>query len=249
MDDRSIAVFDSGYGGLTFLNQARQLMPGENFIYYGDNKNAPYGNKPEEEIKKLADGVFGFFSRLPVKAAVVACNTVTAECIDYLRGKYDFKIFGMEPALKPAEEALNGKKYLVIGTRATLESQRFLQLISRFPNAEPLVAADLAGEIERYIFEPEKINFDKYFQGIDKSRYGGVVLGCTHYIFVKDKIAELYPDWKIFDGNLGTAKNLKNYIEKTGLKNDEKIGSVHFVGECILRNQVVFSNFVNKYSH
>lgn len=248
MDERSIAVFDSGYGGLTFLKEARDLMPVENFIYYGDNRNAPYGNKSEEEVKKLAEGVFDFFSRLPVKAAVVACNTVTADCIEYLRNKYDFKIFGMEPALKLAERELNGKQFLVVGTRATINSERFKSLNHRFKNAVPLICDALAGEIEHYIFEPEKINLEKYFEKVETKNFAGVVLGCTHYIFLRDKFAELSPDWKVFDGNRGTAKNLQNYIEKAGLHSGEKNGSIHFMGECILRNQVVYSNFVNKYS-
>ena len=126
MEPGYIAFFDSGIGGLTLLKECAQQLAGESFLYFGDNANAPYGNKSPEEIERLALTAFGYLSRFPLKAAVLACNTVTAECAAALRARCPFPVLGVEPALKPAAKAC--KNVLVLATRATLSSKKFRAL-------------------------------------------------------------------------------------------------------------------------
>ena len=118
MEPGYIAFFDSGIGGLTLLKECAQQLAGESFLYFGDNANAPYGNKSPEEIERLTLTAFGYLSRFPLKAAVLACNTVTAECAAALRARCPFPVLGVEPALKPAAKAC--KNVLVLATRAPL---------------------------------------------------------------------------------------------------------------------------------
>ena len=123
------AVFDSGVGGLTVLRALTRRCPGERFGYFGDNANAPYGSRAPEEIEELVFAAFGRLSRMPLKAAVVACNTATALCIDRLRASFPFPVVGVEPAVRPA--ARLGGRALLLATRATLASARVKALLAR----------------------------------------------------------------------------------------------------------------------
>lgn len=140
MEPGYIAFFDSGIGGLTLLKECAQQLAGESFLYFGDNANAPYGNKSPEEIERLTLTAFGYLSRFPLKAAVLACNTVTAECAAALRARCPFPVLGVEPALKPAAKAC--KNVLVLATRATLSSKKFRALAESVsaPAALPFTA-------------------------------------------------------------------------------------------------------------
>ena len=102
-DDRPIGVYDSGMGGLTVWRALRAALPGESLLYLGDGKNCPYGSKPREEVRRLADEAVAALVAEGCKMVVVACNTATAAAIDFLRSKYaPMPIVGMEPAVKPA---------------------------------------------------------------------------------------------------------------------------------------------------
>lgn len=98
-----IGVFDSGLGGLTVWREVRRALPAESLVYLGDGKNCPYGSRPREEVRRLADEAVAFLVAQGCKLVVVACNTATAAAIDFLREKYaPMPIVGMEPAVKPA---------------------------------------------------------------------------------------------------------------------------------------------------
>lgn len=200
-----IVFFDSGIGGLTLLKECDKRLNGENFLYYGDNLNAPYGNKSKKQIEKLVFSAFDYLSRFPIKAAVIACNTVTAECALKMRKKYPFKIIGVEPAIKPASESC--KNVLVIATRATLKSKKFNDLYKgiktdcKFTFYAP---EGLVLEIEKNIFDLSKIKLSEY---LPSGNFDGVVLGCTHFVFLKERIRN-YLKSAVFDGNIGTADHL-----------------------------------------
>lgn len=209
-----IAFFDSGIGGLTVLHECRKRLPQELFYYYGDNARAPYGNLSEREILRNVEEAFAVFSYLEVKAVVLACNTVTAVCAESLRKKYPFPIIGAEPAVLPA--AKEGGEVLVLSTVATANSTRFQTLRqrveTRYPHADIRVAPcpTLAGEIEKHLTD-DTYDFTKSFPiATPKS----VVLGCTHYIYLKERI-ENYYHAKVFDGNEGIAKRLQFLLATT----------------------------------
>ena len=160
-----IGFFDSGIGGLTLLAECVKRINGETFYYLGDNCHAPYGNLPLRKIRKYTNRVFRKFARLQVKAVVIACNTVTAVCIESLRRKYSFPIIGVEPAIFPAMR--KGQKVLALMTAATCKSERFQTLCYRarckYPNAilETVACCQLAGEIEKNL-QTRKIDLKKH---------------------------------------------------------------------------------------
>ena len=121
-----IAVFDSGVGGVSVLRQLKKLMPEEQFIYFGDSANAPYGSRPTEEVRQLTFAVAEhLLAKYPVKALVVACNTATAAAIDALRARYpELIVIGIEPALKLAAESCPGGSIGVMATQVTLREEK-----------------------------------------------------------------------------------------------------------------------------
>jgi len=214
-----IAFFDSGIGGLTVMAECQKHIHNQMFYYYGDNAHAPYGNLPPDVIRGYVAEAFQTFSRLNVKAAVIACNTATALCIDELRQTYDFPIIGTEPAVMLA--AKQGGDIFVLVTRATYESERFQYLCElarkEYPLAKiiPFPCDALAGEIEQNLFNP-LYDFTSF---LPRGQPSAVVLGCTHYIYIKEKIAQFY-GCTVFDGNEGIAKRLCKTLQ--ALKNREE---------------------------
>ncbi len=215
-----IAFFDSGVGGLTVLSTCEKYLPNDVFYYYGDNHHAPYGNLPPQKIERYVQRAFRRFQRLRVQAAVIACNTATAVCIEKLRKKYTFPIIGAEPAILSA--AARGGEIWVLTTKATADSARLLSLYEKaqrdFPKAKihVLPCEYLAGEIETHLTEK---NYD-YTKRLPSGRPTALVLGCTHYIYIKGQL-EGYYHCKAYDGNEGIANQLRNVLKKK--KNGEKI--------------------------
>ena len=179
-----IGVFDSGVGGISVLRELVAQMPNENYIFFGDSKNAPYGTKTLEEVQKLTCADAEYLLSRGVKALVVACNTATSAAIRILREKYaDMPVIGIEPALKPAVHAGGHPRVLVMLEGAELE-------------------AFLANLFEPYRSHPVDC----------------VVLGCTHYPFVRETIQKLLgAGVQIFDGGAGTARETERRLKDCGL--------------------------------
>ncbi|WP_201330836.1 glutamate racemase, partial [Lactobacillus nasalidis] len=124
--DRPIGVFDSGQGGLTVLSRLVDLMPNEDYVFYGDSAHAPYGVKSKEEVYELARKVVEeMIARHQVKAIMIACNTATSAAADRLRQEYSLPIIGIEPAVKPAAEENPGKTVVAMATPLTLREEKF----------------------------------------------------------------------------------------------------------------------------
>ncbi len=222
-----IGIFDSGVGGLTIYKEIRKLLPNENILYVGDSKNAPYGNKSEEEVKKCIFEIVYSMVDEGVKAIVFACNTATSIAVNDVREKYkDLIIIGIEPAIKLALDNGNNK-ILVLATTNTLKLEKYKNLVERLDAEENLIPIDLPGLsslIDNGDLNNKEIdlllkNKLKPYIGIVDS----IVLGCTHYPFVKDKIQSIL-NVPIYDGSVGTAKELKRRLEeKNLLSNNEGI--------------------------
>lgn len=210
-----IGFFDSGLGGLTVLSACLPRLGGFPVYYYGDNARAPYGNLSQEEIRRYAGEAFEMFDSLDVRAAVIACNTVTAVCAEELRKKYAFPIVGAEPAVMPAAKA--GGKIFILATRTTAESLRLNNLCARarerYQSAELRIfpCDGLAGAVEKYLFCGGGFDFSRFFP---KGRPKGVVLGCTHYVFLKNQIRDFYK-CPVYDGNAGIAEELLSVLNKS----------------------------------
>lgn len=219
-----IGIFDSGMGGLTVLSDAMKMLPNESFIYYGDFENAPYGIKTKAEVLKLSENICEILiNKYNVKAIVIACNTATSAAVTDLRKKYSIPIIGMEPAVKPAIQLNKGKKIAVMATEMTLKERKFNQLINRFENRNRIIKVPCSPLVQRI----ETVDFDqlsldqiinKCIPAIDSIE--SIVLGCTHFIFIKEYLKDKYNDQiRIFDGNIGTIKNLMNRLIKNNLNN------------------------------
>lgn len=220
-----IGIFDSGMGGLTVLADAMKMLPNESFVYYGDFKNAPYGIKTKEEVLNLSENICEILiNEYSVKAIVIACNTATSAAVSNLRKKYSIPIIGMEPAVKPAIQFNRGKKIAVMATEMTLKERKFNQLINRFENRNKIIkvpCSPLVEQIEKLAFDELSLDqiINKCIPTIDSIE--SIVLGCTHFVFIKDYLKEKYKNQiRIFDGNEGTIKNLSNRLVKNNLNSE-----------------------------
>ena len=227
MNNNKIGMFDSGIGGLTVLKELRKLLPNENYIYYADSKNNPYGEKSDEELMSIVTGIVDFLISKEVKIIVIACNTATTRCINRLRKMYPNMIFvGTEPAIKVACDK-NFKNTLVMATPGTIKSERTHELVKlnkrKDQNITLLPCKGLADAIESG--NKDRVNkvlhklLDKYTnQNIDS-----IVLGCTHYPHAKKNIKEIFPNAKLIDGNKGVSKQVKRQLESHNLLSDSTL--------------------------
>ena len=230
--ESAIGVFDSGVGGVSVLRDMVRLLPCERFVYYGDNLNAPYGTKSEEMIRTLAMNVADVLVAMDVKALVVACNTATSAAIIQMRGKLSIPVVGMEPALKPASEMWCGGNVLVLATPATLRQSKFQNLYARY--GQKAIIQPCAGLME--FAEREELSgegIDSYlnecFAPYRGMQLDAVVLGCTHYVFLKKAIAKALPGVPLVDGNEGTARRLQFLLAERELLRTSGEGGVEFM--------------------
>ena len=223
-----VGVFDSGVGGISTLREMIRELPDERFIYYGDIANAPYGTKSTTEVIACVRSVVNRLLEQESKALVIACNTATGAAAATLRRELTIPVIGMEPALKPASEMRKDGSVLVLATPLTLKQEKFTNLMKRYgegavkvpcPGLMELVEADDETGALQYLQE--------LFSRFDIDRVDAVVLGCTHYVFLKDMIRALLPEHiAITDGNAGTARQLRRVLDREGLLNPEGPGSV-----------------------
>jgi len=220
-----IAVFDSGVGGLSVLRELIKRMPRENYLYFGDSANAPYGSKTTEQVRALTMQAAEDLVSRGVKALVVACNTATSAAIHFLREKYpELIVVGIEPALKPAADRFPGGRIGIMATQVTLREEKLAHQVERFPQmqVELIPAPGLVELIEDGQTDTPQV---EELLGRILSPYVGkldaLVLGCTHYPFVRDTIGKILgSDTVLLDGGEGTAKQTQRCLEQAGLLND-----------------------------
>lgn len=214
-----IGIFDSGIGGLTVLHEALKIMPGEEYVYFADTGNVPYGTKSKEEVKKLILNVAEFLSNKQIDALVVACNTATSIGVEELRKKYHFPVIGMEPAVKVALEKDREKKVLVMATALTLAEEKYLKLVKFIGGESRVESLPMPGLVkfaEDFIFDKKEVMeyLNDSFAEYNLDEFGTIVLGCTHFIYFRDQIRKAIPDHvEIVDGNIGTVRHLKSVLD------------------------------------
>ncbi len=235
--NRPIGFFDSGVGGLSVMKEAIRLMPNENYIYFGDSKNAPYGIKTVEEVKILTVDAVELLLEKNVKAIVVACNTATSAAIDLVRSKYkNIPIIGIEPALKLATKYNRKGNIIIMATPMTLKEKKFKSLMEKYGEDYDIVSlpcAKLVEFIEHGILSGEELEeyLKEKFKPYKNNDIGVVVLGCTHYPFIKETLYKVIDkDIPIIDGGLGTSQELRRRLgEKNLLNTEEKQGSITII--------------------
>lgn len=222
--DSSIAVFDSGVGGISVLRELAKELPNENFIYFGDSAHAPYGTKTARYVRELAMSNVQMLLNMGAKAVVIACNTATSVAITTLRDTWpNIPIVGMEPAVKPAALHAGSHQVLVMATPMTLRRRKFQKLMRLYGgNAKliPLPCPGLVELIEAGEIQGEIINnyLSNLLSPYINPSLDSVVLGCTHYPFVVDTIKEILGEnTVVFDGIIGTAKETHRRLSSMSL--------------------------------
>lgn len=238
MANRPVGFFDSGLGGASVLREALKLLPNENYIYYGDNANAPYGDRTEEEITALTFRCAHRLVEMGVKAIVLACNTATATCINQIRNEFSIPVISIEPAIKPACSLPGTGKVLMMATMATTRLERYLRLRERMPDPDRVINIPCPGIVER--IEVGRLGaedyddlFTEYLAPYKGMEADAIVLGCTHYIFIKDAFRRnaaihLKGDCRLIDGNEGTVRQLGRVLDAHNLTNTAGSGKVTF---------------------
>lgn len=221
-----IAVFDSGVGGTSVLRQLRRLLPTENFYYFGDSANAPYGTRSTEEVRTLTmECVARMIEKHPVKAIVIACNTATAAAIGALREKYpDRVVIGIEPAVKLAFDRHPGENIGIMATAVTLREEKLASLLHRLDPGETARRIFVPGLVE--LVEDGKTDSPEMEALLQAhlapyiGKLSALVLGCTHYPLAKNAISSLMgPETELLDGGEGTARETKRRLAEKDLLN------------------------------
>lgn len=215
-----IGIFDSGIGGATVLKEILKILPNYHYVYYSDSINNPYGDKREDELCLITKNIVQELINKGCKIIVIACNTASAMCKDYLRSNFELPIIAIEPAIKQVALYNPQGNTLVMATKGTIESEKFLELYHKFDNKKMIIGdypglADLieqnkTREIKKYLKEHLK------FQNVDN-----IVLGCTHYPLIKEELKEVLGNVNFYDGSVGVANRLKELVHDINLEETE----------------------------
>ena len=242
MEKKYIAVFDSGIGGVSTLISLKNALPGENFIYLGDNLNSPYGNKPKRVVWSLLKENLCLLKQYPLKALVLGCNTLSVNFRDQAEDFLSVKTFGVYP---PVEYSLTTYgETLLLSTNLTAE---------RYKNIKGLTVIgfdELARDVEENAFNLCDVDFYYHLNNqtnrLDinslKKSIKCVILGCTHYEFIKNKIFDHFNHQKIISGNFFTTKAMSSFIKNTKSLVNYKEKGILFIGNKASYNK----NFYNK---
>lgn len=232
--NKKIGIFDSGIGGLTTLEAITDLLPNEDYVYYADRKNNPYGNKSDEELYDIVNKVVRKLFKENVKLIVIACNTATTKCISKLREAYPNMLFvGTEPAIKVACDH-NSKNTLVLATPSTISSERTHELVEKNQREGQsiilLPCSGLADAIEQKKSDKILNILKDILTPFEYANIDTVVLGCTHYPIIKETIQKYFKDANIVDGNKGVANRVKDLLKSKKLLNPSKeMGTIKFI--------------------
>lgn len=226
-----VGFFDSGLGGISVLRGTLNLLPGEDYLYFGDSFHAPYGTRPLEEVRELSQAAAEHLLEQGAKAIVIACNTATSAAAAMLRERYpEIPIIGTEPALKPAVERHPGGRILVMATAMTLKEQKFFDLWDHFREQAEIVPVPCSGLMD--FVERGELRGDRLEQFLlekldpfTKVPVDAVVLGCTHYPFLSSTIRRIVGrKTEILDGAEGVARQLRRRLEELDLLNPRQTG-------------------------
>ena len=228
MDNRAIGVYDSGFGGLSVWRELRKMLPEESLIYLGDGKNCPYGGRSREEITSFAVEAVEALVAEGAKMIVVGCNTATTAAVAYLRERWSYMpIVGLEPAVKPACLTSRTRRIAVLATEHRLKSDMFLATAARYASDVEVIKVVGKGFVElveqglersveaeiavRRVVEP------LLDEGIDK-----IVLGCTHYPFLRPLIEQVIgeKDIEVIDSGEAVARRVKWLMERYDIAAD-----------------------------
>ena len=229
--DAPIGVFDSGIGGLSIALEIARHLPNEKIVYYADTAHVPYGARSDQEIRQLTAQAIEWLYRRGCKIAVVACNTASAFSLDYLREYYgeQFPIVGLVPALKPAVLQTQSKVVAVLATPATFRGQLIKDVMHKFAEPAgvrvlPVTSLELVPFIEAgQQMSPACLNLlQQILKPVVEQGADYLVLGCTHYPFLKEAIGRIFADkLKLIDSGQAVARQTAYILIKNRLISDK----------------------------
>lgn len=275
MDRGYVAIIDSGIGGLSVLSELKKRLPNESFIYFGDNKNAPYGCRKERDLLCLTMRSLQELKKYPLKCVVLGCNTLSTTIMRELcYYNPEIKFFGTYP---PVEiNKIRNRKVLLLCTKNTAKNYKTSDNLCVLP------MCNLAIDIERNIFDLSKVDFYKHVMESFEDYYGSslsndvlttkgtqmttknlkmifdhrlryfevVILGCTHYFFIKNKIFDHFRPHIILGGESFTANKVKLYLQNKEMLEKDRKNQMIFVGDSAELNKRVFkANFPMIYNN
>jgi len=210
-----LGVFDSGIGGKAIAESLKLSFPDADIITVDDRKNVPYGNKTNKEIINLTDKTVQPLLKQACDVIIIACNTATAVAIDSLRAKYpNQKFIGIEPMVKTANSLSSTRKIAVFATPATLNSQRYKKLVNKYAKNLEILEPDVSDWA--LMIEKNQINYESIRKVVEKVCQNGVdviVLGCTHYHWIKNSIIEMASQRaRVIEPSEAIGKRVKNLL-------------------------------------
>jgi glutamate racemase len=247
VSDNAIGVFDSGVGGISVLREIRACLPRENLVYVADSGHIPYGSKSEVFIRERSLTISGWLLDQGAKCIVVACNTATAAAATALRATFDAPIIAMEPAIKPAVAATRTGVVGVLATVGTARSERLTALIERFGRGVQILTQPCPGLVEQVeageLAGPEtRALLARYVEPLLRRNADTLVLGCTHYPFLRPLLAEVAgPDVALIDTGAAVARRTAQVLAERGLLREDGHGMEAFwtSGDRALAERVI----------
>ena len=228
-----IGIFDSGIGGLSVAIEIAEYLPNESIVYYADTAHVPYGPRDDQNIRELTAAAIEWLYRQGCKVAVVACNTASAFSLDYLRDHYgeDFPIIGLVPALKPAVLNSQTKTVAVLATPATFRGQLIKDVMQRFAipaqvRVLNVTNLDLVPFVEQgaQMSEACLSSLQQSLQPVVDQGADYLVLGCTHYPFLKPAIESIFGQkLTLIDSGIAVARQTSRILIKNELLFDQSV--------------------------
>ena len=234
MSRAPVGIFDSGVGGLSVLREIHAALPAESIDYVADSANAPWGDKPPEFVRDRGLEISRFLIEQGVKAIVIGSNTGTAGSAEALRSTLNIPVVGIEPGIKPAVAATRSRVVGAIVPAAVGGSDRLASLLDRFGSDVTVIVQPVPGVVEHIeaadLDGPElRRMLEGYVRPMLDAGADTIVLGSTHYVFLKPLLKELAgPDVALIETGAAVARRLSQVLEERGLKADGAQGKERF---------------------
>lgn len=247
MDNRPIGIFDSGVGGITVLKEIQKKLPNENYIYLGDTKNFPYGEKSQSEIIEFASKNVEYLIKRDVKIIVIACGTATSQALEILKKKFEIPIIGI---IEPTVQYVKKQKYRKIGVIATegtirngaweRQLKENISDIDVTNKACPMLAT--IAEEGRATGKEGRMAIKEYMQPFKKQKINKIILGCTHFPIYEQLIREeLKYNVELINTGKTVAKYLKKYLNENGLNSKKENKNIEIY---LTKEEKNFSNII-----
>ena len=233
MNKKYVLVVDSGVGGLWTLKEIKRILPNENYVYFMDVLNAPYGNKSKAKLLKITDINFKKLFRIfDIKAVVLACNTLSSTCYEYLQQKYyNIPFIKIEPYFEP--QLFIGEPTLLLATKSTLKNNKKILEYKSSKNFYFKGFGNIAKKIDDCNGQYDLLGFYLYkkLKKFKKKNIKNIILGCTHFNYIKNQISCVF-DFNIefFENSVSVANQLFNVLKYSGKKSKcKKMGETIIV--------------------